>query len=191
MLTGSILGAVSSATTGWQPAARVAAKVGASAALARLQGGSFADAAWYSLKTNLALESFRGFVGWEPSLRSGQDQAPGVTYECGVIGSNCYVLGTDRGIPLAWKDTDVIGLNQPLNGVNDFFKQGGPLGRFLNQLPGLNAVAQLHDTIFNRWGWDLNLLTNVGTMLPAAFLTYGALVDSLPIDRRLCPRCQP
>lgn len=65
------------------------------------------------------------------------------------------------------------------------------MSRALNYLPGLNAVAQLHDTIFNRLPLDFNLLTNVGTMLPAAFLTYGALVDSLPADKHLCHRCKP
>lgn len=117
---------------------------------------------------------------------SGSNQTSGVAYECGEMGSNCYVRAADRDgrIPIPWKETNVIGFNLPLNG-DDFFKQGGPLSQALNLFPGLNAIAQIHDTFFNTGPLPLNILTNIGTMLPAAYWTYGALVDSV----HLCPRC--
>ena len=74
---------------------------------------------------------------------------------------------------------NVIGLNEQLmndSSLRDFFRQSGPLSRFLNYVPGINAVAGIHDywmnnvTTFSQWA-------SIGTMLPAAAITYSALLN--------------
>lgn len=82
-------------------------------------------------------------------------------------------------------DTNVIGLNEPLQGPwyaqSNFFKQGGLLGRALNVIPMVNATGHLHDVWWNVWtgkGLPFNGLTNYGTMLPAALVTLGATVGN-------------
>lgn len=65
-----------------------------------------------------------------------------------------------------------------LLGANN--KQGGALSVVLNQVPGVNATGYLHDTWWNKWatqGIHFNALTNYGTMLPAAAVTYGAILS--------------
>jgi filamentous hemagglutinin len=57
--------------------------------------------------------------------------------------------------------------------------QGGPISNAMNQIPGANSIATLHDTWMNWFDENKmgNTVTNVGTMLPAAFISYGALLD--------------
>lgn len=67
-------------------------------------------------------------------------------------------------------------------------KQGGFFGKIVNSLAGGRATSQLHDTWWNpvngnpgtMFGLGFNAFTNWGTMLPAAGLTYGALMHTIP-----------
>ena len=73
-----------------------------------------------------------------------------------------------------------MGNNDVLNGHfwHDLLNQGGPLGKALNVIPGMNAGAAFHDDIFNQnYITTFNAFTNYGTMLPAAVVTYGSLLD--------------
>ncbi len=61
---------------------------------------------------------------------------------------------------------------------DDLGKQGGPLSKAANLIPGINATAALHDYWFNRPDHpEFITFNNVGTMLPAAAMTYGALLN--------------
>ena len=69
-------------------------------------------------------------------------------------------------------------------------KQGGALSRAMNMVPGMNALAQFHDTIFNTKLLTFTDFNNWATMLPAGAITYGALIDRMPmLDRSRCPAC--
>lgn len=87
----------------------------------------------------------------------------------------------------------MIGLNERLSDKgSSFFRQSGPLSRALNVIPGMNAVAQFHDTLFRPealGGMAFTTWNNVSTMLPAATIAYGAILDRLPIDHSRCPSC--
>lgn len=64
-----------------------------------------------------------------------------------------------------------------------WFNEGGRVSRFANYIPGVNAVSGLHDVFqvtLDRWGgdWARNIL-NVPGMIPAAGITYGALMTDM------------
>jgi hypothetical protein len=86
-------------------------------------------------------------------------------------------------------------LSLPIEGVNNIGTQGGPLdpngwfneggrvSRFLNNVPGVNGVAGLHDVFqirIDQWVGSVARKTlNVPGMLPAAAITYtGLLADN-------------
>ncbi len=73
---------------------------------------------------------------------------------------------------------NVFGLNQLLIGNfwGDFFTQGGPLSNAANSV-GLNSIAVLHDYWMNNMSF--NIVTNVGTMIPAAVITGAALLGNV------------
>lgn len=80
----------------------------------------------------------------------------------------------------------VIGLNVELvntgNAWNDFWsnlgKQGAFPGTVLNYvLPAGNGIGVLHDTAWEPYRAYFNPLTNWGTMVPAAVVTYDAVLD--------------
>ena len=57
------------------------------------------------------------------------------------------------------------------------------MSRFANFIPGVNAVSGMHDMFqvtLDKWGgdWARNIL-NVPGMIPAAGITYGALMTDM------------
>ncbi len=140
----------------------------------KLSGGSFANGAKsYAMvyAASQASSYYQHAVGRKADHKPGENRA-----------SNKYEYHSDTGQQLRkdWS-LNVIGLNEDLVGnfTTDFFKQGGPLSRVLNRIPGMNAVAGLHDLWFNGKGaLPFNVWTNVGTMLPAASITGGALIGN-------------
>lgn len=100
---------------------------------------------------------------------------------------------------------NVVGQNKALDLTgstwNQFWanldKQGGFISSVVNYIPGINATGVLHDTWWNpvngkpgsMFGFGFNAVTNWGTMLPAAAVAYGALLNdpyarqSIMIDR--------
>jgi len=66
---------------------------------------------------------------------------------------------------------------------NGWFNEGGRVSRFANFIPGVNAVSGMHDMFqvtLDKWGgdWARNIL-NVPGMIPAAGITYGALMTDM------------
>jgi hypothetical protein len=133
------MGAVGYGVSGFDVAGRAAAKTLSSGAIAKAQGGSFNDAVRRTLITTAAAEGYTKFVGWEADTASGESQ---------TNKPNDYAFENDGKIPQDWQNKNVIGINAALNGDDDFIKQSGPLSRMLNMIPGMNALAQFHDTIF-------------------------------------------
>jgi hypothetical protein len=63
-------------------------------------------------------------------------------------------------------------------------KQSGGISQLLNKIPGKNAVAQFHDTLFSPNSIKFNLFSNVITMLPAAGVTFMAISDSMVPNKK-------
>lgn len=91
-------------------------------------------------------------------------------------------------------------LTMPIEGANNFAEsravidpstfagEGGRLSRFMNRIPGMNAIAGLHDVFQvsldllggDRFGQALRSTLNFPGMPVAAALTYPALFDGVP-----------
>jgi len=73
-----------------------------------------------------------------------------------------------------------IGVQGKPSNPSGWFNEGGRVSRLGNQVPGINAVAGLHDVFqitLNRWGGaPLGWALNAPGMPVAAAVTYGALV---------------
>ena len=191
-LVGGAMGAVGFASSGFDLGGRVASKVVASGALAKAQGGSFADAVRRTLLTSTAAEVYTRFVGWSATAEGGANP-PNPQAGCDSAGASCYEY-VDEKIPQTREGTNVVGLNKPMTSNDSWYsgKQGSPLTKFFNSLPGVNATAMFHDQL---WPPSMNpyfnLFTNVLSMVPAAAISYGALIDKVPsLDRSRCPKCR-
>ncbi|MFZ5512600.1 MAG: RHS repeat-associated core domain-containing protein, partial [Pseudomonadota bacterium] len=189
-LSGGVLGGLTGISGDWDAVARAGARATVSGLLARVQGGNFGEAFRYTLVSSAVAEGYRSFVGWAASPASGESR-PAVGVECQLLQSNCYVPDErNQQIPRHFQNRNAVGLNNPLSGIgDDVFRQSGPLSMVLNVIPGLNATAQFHDTLFTREVLPFNLFTNVATIPPAAVFTYTAIRDQLPVDKFLCPQC--
>ncbi|EJL90061.1 RHS repeat-associated core domain protein containing protein, partial [Herbaspirillum sp. CF444] len=170
----------------------IVTKATVSGVAARLQGDSFMDGFRQAALFALASEGYKEFVGWRASLASGENH-PDLTLDPTVKGANTYEpdITRDGRIPLSAQRMNLFGINENLNGDGDFGKQSGPLSRFMNRIPGMNAVAAIHDTIFTRgYIQSFNVFTNYGTMLPAAAFSFTAVIGNNPIYRKSCIRCE-
>lgn len=146
-------------------------------ALSRALAGKFENGAATFAFLRLASDAadyYQSHVGYTATPLPGYNKDGSMYYWHDKVG---------RQYPNSWGQ-DVVGLNSPLIGpwyeAWNVFKQGGALGRALNVVPTINAIAGLHDYWWNRPGpTPFNFVTNVGTMLPAAVLTEGALIGRL------------
>ena len=59
-----------------------------------------------------------------------------------------------------------------------FFAEGGPLSRFANRIPGMNAIAGMHDVFVTQFAGVVRFVLNVPLMIPAAGITVAALAAS-------------
>jgi len=151
-------------------AARGAAIGAFSGGLASLAGGgSFGAGAGYgalegasmSVAGSSARALYNKLVPFEPTWAKG-----GAAVEKG------------RGDPPV-KGALNIGVSGKVN-PNSLWGEGGYVSRLANYVPGINAIAGMHDMFqinLNRWGGPpLGWTLNVPGMLPAAALTYSSLL---------------
>jgi RHS repeat-associated protein len=167
-------------SSGWSAPVKVFANGVIGGVSADLQGGSFRDGFIYAAASSAAREFYVSFTGRDASLRSGENRNDSINVPCKDSGSNCFNFDSSTGfVPDSFGNGNAIGLDKELTGNfwSDFGKQSGPLSRALNLVPGMNAVAIFHDTIFGPNGISFTVYSNVGTMLPAAIITYGALIS--------------
>jgi len=65
-----------------------------------------------------------------------------------------------------------------------WFGEGGIVSRIANNIPGVNAVAGMHDVFqvrLQEWGGVIARNTvNIPGMIPAAALTYSSLLEGPP-----------
>lgn len=110
-------------------------------------------------------------VGWQAVLSPGENRKQSV-----------YRFNPQTGQPLRqYQHMNVVGLNEPLSGhfFQDLFRQGGGLSRGLNQIPGANSAAALHDYWFHKPdGLSFTPLNNLLTILPAFLISTAALLGN-------------
>ena len=137
-----------------------------------LSGGSFTRGFEFAAGGSLIQSGYEYYVQHAPDWGSGQSYStPNV--DCADPSSNCYNFTADGHIPEEDWDKNTFGFNRELTGGSgDCWVQSGACSVFFDQVPGLQAVSQLHDTWMNVLPSSFNFLS----MPFAAGLTYGALV---------------
>jgi len=193
--TAGVFASVNVATLDFDPYARIATKALVGGAMARAQGGSFSRGLRQAILTSIALETYTQYVGFAPDMQAGENAlGPGIP--CRETGSNCYEPDElrDYRIPLDRQRSNVFGLNEMLTGDSsdprEFWRQSGPVSQRMNEIPGLNSVAQLHDTFFIRGDLPFVPFWNVASMASAVAWTYAGLLDGLPLFDLRCFKCQ-
>ena len=135
-----------------------------------LTGGTF----WRSFELgaggSLLTSAYEYFALHAPGWGSGEARPDGGV--CGESDSSCYNPTANGHVPEAYYDVNTFGNNIALGGSGDCFYQSGACSNFLDQVPGLQAVSQLHDN------WMINLPGgfNFPSMPFAAALSYSALI---------------
>ncbi len=149
---------------------RVIADATVGGVAAEVQGGRFLDGFTYSVATSTASTIYNNVVGSNPNPLPGENRTDQTTYKPDDI---------TKQIRPSDINMNVFGDNQELSGnfFEDLGKQGGPISIVANLVPGANAGAVFHDTIFNNGSLPFNPATNYLTMPPAVLITYGALIN--------------
>jgi RHS repeat-associated protein len=166
---------------GDSPVGRTIATAVVGGTAAELGGGKFANGAStaaFLQATAEAADYFEKNVGGKATLRPGENRS---STDFAVDPNTGQQLPEDRAI-------NAIGLNRQLGsvpgfkgGMLDLGTQGGPISRILNLFPGASgAFARTHDFWLNPvTGLEFNLVTNFGTMVPAAAVGYGAVIGNV------------
>ncbi|TAJ17834.1 MAG: RHS repeat-associated core domain-containing protein [Rugosibacter sp.] len=134
---------------------------------AKIYGTDFATGFTNSFVTGAARWAYSS-VGYDTNPMPGENR-PNAT------GDATYDFDVNTGRQFS----DSIG-NNVVGGNNlvDFCKQQSICSKILNLIPGINATAGLHDHWFNIPGAPhQTAFINWGTMLPAAAITYSALIN--------------
>jgi len=144
-----------------------------------------------------------GLVGGATATIGGGDFREGFGYSAGAAG-----FGYAYDLLVHYRATWASGgaaqpkerFSMPIEGANNFAEsrsvidpntfagEGGRLSRFMNRVPGMNAIAGLHDVFQihidmlggDRFGRTLRNTLNFPGMPVAAGLTYPALFDGVP-----------
>jgi RHS repeat-associated protein len=144
-------------------------------------GGDYTRGFEFAFAGSALNDWYTGTVGHNADWSPGENQ---VAYNvpCGDPGSNCYEALSKGQIPQDWWTKNTWGNNEYLQGngtLTDCFTQSGPCSRVADQVPGMQALSQLHDTWLNPGGILPHWL-NFPSMPFAAGITYGALIgDSI------------
>ena len=152
---------------------------------AKIQGRKFMEGLRSALVTSMLSFSYTRTVGQMANPSPGQGVSPNDGKYDAIYGAATKNIPPD----IRANNFNITGVNEKLTYNGDgtlafwanFDKQGGFISNVMNSLPGINAVAALHDTWWNPgrfMGLSFNPVTNWGTMLPAAVMTYGALAES-------------
>lgn len=136
--------------------------------------------AWLSIAaTGALMEVYQYSVGREPDVRSGVDRPDGSNFDdsSGVV--------PQVNISGYLQEGKNIGLNLPLtdSACAGFYSicHGTAVSNVLNEIPGFNAFATLHDqwmiSLEKTKGTDMTLFENIGSMPPAVIVNYGAIYE--------------
>lgn len=141
---------------------RVGSQAFVGGASSKLQGGDF-KSGFLSVGTSATLRYlYNEVVNYDVTFESGGDAVEKSLNEMPKRFANNIGRQGDKLNPSGW------------------FNEGGIVSRILNKIPGVNAVAGLHDVFqVNLNGYSRDIL-NVPGMLPATVITAGALLDGVP-----------
>jgi RHS repeat-associated protein len=135
-----------------------------------IEGGNFWRGFEFAAAGSLAQSAYNYFTGGaDPDFGPGRDLSRSIPK--GEEGSAFY-LPVDGYVPEDYWDANLFG-NNSLTG--SCFDQSAGCSRFFDKVPGLNAVALLHDSWVAQGSW------NWTTMLPAAALTYSAFAGEYAV----------
>ena len=149
--------------------------------IAKLQGGSFKRAFLMSTSTFALRALYLKSVKYETdaSWKPGKGLAVDKDGNIGV-----YEMGEGDKIPF---DKNIFGNND----TTSLMRQGSLVSRIGNALPGGAAISRIHDAWLHPYygGITQTIYTNVGLMLPAAVVSYGALyhryIDQIQISENM------
>ena len=144
---------------------RVGANSVAGGVNSKLQGGEFEDGFRFAAATSSARYIYNEVVKYDTTWEKGGDAAD------------------KRGFDMPVKGANNIGTAGPVDSYS-WWGEGGTISRSANNIPGINAVAGLHDVFqirLDEWGGNLaRNVFNVPGMLPAAGITFMSLFDGIP-----------
>jgi RHS repeat-associated protein len=127
-------------------------------------GGEFRHGFWFAFGASAASSIYQSVVRYRATWASGGDAVTKLESAPPVEGANN--IGTQgRTVSEA-----------------GFWSEGGSLSRLVNRVPGINAIAGLHDEFITHLYGSWRTILNVPTMLPAAAVTMAALSVSGPIQ---------
>ncbi|MCP3944988.1 MAG: hypothetical protein GY710_26415, partial [Desulfobacteraceae bacterium] len=130
----------------------------------------------YNMNLDRMREVYRETVGHNPNMNPGQgvsgvdgvrDRMDGEAF---LEGTNAWGNPTNKQVnvtlnPLSWVEWSFVNVFPG--------REGGPLSRHANRVPGQNAFSYLHDK------WATNIFYSVATVPFAQVVTYGAYVQSI------------
>ncbi len=135
---------------------------------------------WLTIAGTGALaELFKYSAGRDPDIKPGVDRPDGAKFES--LDGHFVPHITAGDILVEGKN---IGSNWPsIEACSSWYSicHGTPISNGLNQLPGMNSFATLHDSWMTSLealkGGDMSILENIGSMPPALLINYGALYE--------------
>jgi len=138
-----------------------------------VSGGKFANGAKTFAFLRMVGESadyYERTVGYKANILPGENIPGKTTYE--------FDPATGQQNPET-RRMNVVGDND----LTSFCRQGSACSKALNLIPLVSPTAGLHDAWFNMpaeiGGLELTTINNVGTMLPAAAISTGALLGNV------------
>jgi RHS repeat-associated protein len=168
---------IDSEVKGW--AGRALLKGFVAGTSAEIMGGSFTRGFELAASFSVADSAYQHFTDHPPGWGAGEDRP----YTGGMADapqSNNYIPAGDYSVPPPFWNVNTFGFNAALTGngsLTDCFTQSGACSSFFDKIPGLQAISQLHDAWTNYFTAQLVKGLNFPTMLPAAVISYGALLD--------------
>ena len=167
---GAILGGIGGYYgNSWNLARTAVSAIGGGVA-SDIEGGSFEKGALLAGSLAAAGEIYEDIVSEPADAAPGGPAVEKSSTEGGVGGANNWGLGSPIPVPQRTSWWPIL--------------EGSPISNFMNQIPGMDAVATLHDNIMawiqtnsSNAGFDI---INVPAMLPAAAITTGALAGQYP-----------
>ncbi|MGC5700857.1 filamentous hemagglutinin N-terminal domain-containing protein [Pseudomonas sp. NFXW11] len=143
---------------------------------------------WLSIAaTGALMELYEYSAGREPDVRPGVKRPESNVFQ--ELDGGFVPRVTVGGVV---REGNNVGLNQACVSLLAIC-HGMPISNFLNEAPGFNAFATLHDTWMNRlvelkslkWQLggslgekpDMSLLENIGSIPPALIINYGAIFE--------------
>lgn len=127
-------------------------------------GGRFQDGFWFAFGASAASSIYQSVVRYRATWASGGDAVEKTRTSRPVEGANNWG-----------------GQGRPVSDPG-FWAEGGSLSRFANRIPGMNAIAGMHDEFVRHMGGSWRSILNVPTMPLAAGITAAALASSIPVQ---------